>query len=171
MAACRRASISRGTAPRQESVPGRCTPVALRQPGSILEFEYPPSERSIFAGSEWSGNKVHWFVAPSYRGPALIRGRQADGSHGVRFGQLPSPAKELRILPLARRLWPRDERAQASEVRVRAPGCYAWQVDGTSLSRIVVFKALEREEPGADLWQLEHRIRHAENQLGVLGRG
>ena len=34
--------------------------------------------------------------------------------------------------------------------------------------------ALERlereEEPGADRWQLEQRIRHAENQLGVLGR-
>ncbi len=29
---------------------------------------------------------------------------------------------------------------------------------------------LERGESEADRWQLEQRIRHAENQLGVLGR-
>ena len=30
---------------------------------------------------------------------------------------------------------------------------------------------LERGESGADRWQLEQRIRHAENQLAVAGRG
>ena len=30
---------------------------------------------------------------------------------------------------------------------------------------------LDRGESGADRWQLEQRIRHAENQLTVLGRG
>ena len=30
---------------------------------------------------------------------------------------------------------------------------------------------VERGESGADRWQLEQRIRHAENQLAVAGRG
>jgi F-type H+-transporting ATPase subunit epsilon len=30
---------------------------------------------------------------------------------------------------------------------------------------------VERGESAADRWQLEQRIRHAENQLGVLGHG
>jgi F0F1-type ATP synthase epsilon subunit len=30
---------------------------------------------------------------------------------------------------------------------------------------------LERGESGADRWQVEQRIRHAENQLAVVGRG
>jgi F-type H+-transporting ATPase subunit epsilon len=32
-------------------------------------------------------------------------------------------------------------------------------------------EALDRGESQADRWQLEQRIRHAENQLSVLGRG
>jgi len=36
---------------------------------------------------------------------------------------------------------------------------------GAELERV------ERGESSADRWQLEQRIRHAENQLGVLGRG
>jgi F0F1-type ATP synthase epsilon subunit len=31
-------------------------------------------------------------------------------------------------------------------------------------------EAIEREESSADRWQVEQRIRHAENQLGVAGR-
>ena len=32
-------------------------------------------------------------------------------------------------------------------------------------------EAIERGESTADRWQVEQRLRHAENQLGVLGRG
>jgi F-type H+-transporting ATPase subunit epsilon len=32
-------------------------------------------------------------------------------------------------------------------------------------------EAIERGESGADRWQIEQRIRHAENQLAVAGRG
>jgi F-type H+-transporting ATPase subunit epsilon len=47
-----------------------------------------------------------------------------------------------------------DERAQEQLEQARA-----------ELERV------ERGESEADRWQLEQRIRHAENQLGVLGRG
>jgi F0F1-type ATP synthase epsilon subunit len=32
-------------------------------------------------------------------------------------------------------------------------------------------EAIERDESTADRWQVEQRIRHAENQLAVAGRG
>ena len=86
------------------------------------------------AGSPWAGGKVLWFVHPRSRGPVLIRGRRLDGPGLVRFdhGQLPAP--ELRL--------PADLRERPSLTRLRVPGCYAYQVDGTSFSRIVVFRAI-----------------------------
>ncbi len=36
----------------------------------------------------WGGVKVIWIINPSYTGPLLIRGRQLDGSHEVRFNGL-----------------------------------------------------------------------------------
>lgn len=121
--------------------PGPAYPVALRQPGTILDFEYPPSAASVIAGSKWGGNKVLWFVAPSYTRPVLVRGRQLDGSHGVRFELLRVPTKELRIAPVPEWLSPRRDRGRASTTRVQAPGCYAYQIDGRSFSRIIVFEA------------------------------
>jgi hypothetical protein len=34
-----------------------------------------------------------------------------------------------------------------SYARVRAPGCYAFQIDGTMFSRIIVFEARAHEAP------------------------
>jgi hypothetical protein len=36
---------------------------------------------------------------------------------------------------------PKDARYRPSYTRLRGPGCYAYQVDGTSFSRVVVFRA------------------------------
>jgi hypothetical protein len=81
-------------------------------------------------------NKTLWAVRPSYRGPLLIRGGELDG-HGV-----------LRFWPgRLRRLWWRglwrEERRQwrygATATLVPSPGCYAFQVDGTTFSRRIVF--------------------------------
>lgn len=114
-------------------------PLARR---GILSFEYPPSHNSSFAGSQWGGQKVLWASSRSYHGPILIRGRQLDGNHAVGFGQLLIPYAELQF-PAGHgdpsqggwRAWP-------SETRLRAPGCYAWQVDGTDFSEVIVFRAV-----------------------------
>jgi hypothetical protein len=93
-------------------------------------------------GSIWGGNKVLWAGVRTYRGQVLIRGRQLDGTNIVRFGDGTRPVSEIRLnrpgayssAPWSGRLWP-------SYTRLRAPGCYGWQIDGTTFSRVVVFRA------------------------------
>jgi hypothetical protein len=90
----------------------------------------------------WAGAKVFWFVRPSYRGPALIRGRRLDGPQWLRFSDGRLPSRDLRIGPYDTVSWdgqPRGSRGLPSNVRVRAPGCYGVQIDGTTFSRLVVF--------------------------------
>src|SRR6266540_5656886 len=94
-----------------------------------------------FSGSPWFGEKVFWYVLPSYRGPVLIRGRRLDGSQMMGFNGRKRPARELPIKPNQSVSWqgqPRGSRGVPSDVRVLKPGCYGLQIDGTSFSRIVV---------------------------------
>lgn len=113
---------------------GPAYPIGFEQPGSVLTFEYPPNPRSGFAGSAWSGQKVLWYTLPTPNGPGpiLVRGRQLDGPNEVRFEGFRLPAKELTITNLYDR---------PSYTRLRAPGCYGYQIDGASFSRIIVFEA------------------------------
>jgi hypothetical protein len=57
------------------------------------------------------------------------------------------PAKEMRLFPVGGRS-PSGWQHRPSFTRVRAPGCYAWQVDGTTFSRMVVFRAVAIAPPG-----------------------
>lgn len=127
--------------------PGPAYPTGFAQPGSVLRFVYPPDPRSEFAGSDWSGQKVLWFVAPRYRGPVLIRGGRLDAPDTLRFERGKVPPTELRIPagtpeygypPGYKRV---GQRYRPSYTRLRAPGCYAYQIDGTTFSRIIVFIA------------------------------
>jgi hypothetical protein len=95
-------------------------------------------------GSRWFGTKVFWYVLPSYRGPALIRGRRLDGPQRIGFNGRRIPDRELRIARGQTVSWdgqPPGSRGVPSNVRVSAPGCYGFQIDGTSFSRIVVVRA------------------------------
>jgi hypothetical protein len=111
---------------------------------AVFRFEYPPSKRSIFYGSKWGGNKVLWIGDPSYTGPVLIRGAQLDGPHLVGFSLGDGSAAYVNLqFPPGRapegnhrwRNWP-------SETRLQASGCYAYQVDGTGFSEVIVFRAV-----------------------------
>ena len=87
---------------------------------------------------KWTWHEVLWGIDPSYDGPVLVRGWQIDGPHKLRFDDR---ADELRIeagddaSPGGWRDWP-------SAIRLRAPGCYAYQVDGLGFSQVVVFEAI-----------------------------
>jgi hypothetical protein len=76
----------------------------------------------------------------------LIRGARIDGRGLVRFQNGDVPAKQLRIpaggTPAAPGYsFPKGTRYLPSATRVREPGCYAYQIDGTTFSRVVVFHA------------------------------
>jgi hypothetical protein len=89
--------------------------------------------------------KVLWIGDPVYRGPALIRGKQVDGPDVVRFRlDAGSPARE----ELRFEMWtgvsspdfPPEWRERPSSVSFASPGCYAFQVDGVSFSRVLVLR-------------------------------
>ena len=94
-----------------------------------------------YSGS-WFGEKVFWYVTPSYRGPVLIRGRRLGGTARLGFNGAKTAGPELRIAIGDTVSWhgqPRGSRGVPSGVRARSPGCYGVQIDGTTFSRIVVF--------------------------------
>jgi hypothetical protein len=100
--------------------------------------------REVMFGGPWFGEKVFWYVAPSYRGPVLLRGRQLDGSRRLGFNGKRIPLPELRIAPSDSVRWqgqPPGSRGVPSDVRLLAAGCYGFQIDGTIFSRVVVVTA------------------------------
>ena len=56
-------------------------------------------------GDRWSGEKVFWYVVPSYRGPVLIRGRRLVGPQTIGFNGTKRPDHELRISPFETVAW------------------------------------------------------------------
>ena len=107
-------------------------------------------------GYGWGGMKVLWIIHPSYQGLVLIRGHQIDGPHGLGFngglddfvvpGQgnndaAAPPLPTLRLVaPVPRSTDPWEN--WPSQTRLQAPGCYAYQVDGSSFSTVIVFQAV-----------------------------
>jgi len=109
------------------------------EPRSIA-FDYPPPANSQFGVSEWGMMKILWVVRTSYAGPVLIRGHQIDGPNEVRFEGNLVPATYL-LLDTSGGVPDPEFHEWPSYTRLRASGCYGWQVDGTSFSEVIVFQA------------------------------
>lgn len=93
-------------------------------------------------GGLWQGQKVFWYVAPSYRDRVLIRGRRLDGPGWLGFNGTRVPKDELRIEPYDTVSWsgqPARSRGIPSAVRGLSSGCYGAQIDGATFSKVVVF--------------------------------
>jgi hypothetical protein len=114
-----------------------------RGPRPKLVFEYPPPAESGWEGSGWGGNKNIWVVGRWYHGPVLVRGRRLDGEDEVRFENgRPAFTRESALHPsLELRLTGPEAHGNPSTTRVRAPGCYTFQVDGRGFSYAIVFEA------------------------------
>jgi hypothetical protein len=114
---------------------GPAYPGGLGNDKPVLIYAYPPLPTSEWAGSEWSGQKVNWITNPSFRGRILIRGRQLDGPNELRFNDGLVPPREMRVIGRG------PGYGTPSYTRVRADGCYGYQIDGAHFSRVIVFEA------------------------------
>ncbi len=101
-------------------------------------FEFGPQPEY----ADWGVRKVMWAVDPRYAGPVLVRGRQLDGPNEIRFENgSPGFTDEQRLHPPAElRLVGGDVHPAAT--RVRAVGCYGYQLDGIGFSPVIVFRAV-----------------------------
>ncbi len=121
------------------SAVGGCHASAPASPVSVSGGRRLSAER--FVGSRWLAAQVTWHAAPGYHGPILIRGRRLGGAGAVGFGEGHEPYDELQLMNSGRgeATTSGGGRAWLSLTRVRRSGCYAYQVDGTSFSRVIVF--------------------------------
>jgi hypothetical protein len=103
-----------------------------------LRFSLLSKPGQAWYPSEWSGQKTLWIASPKFRGRVLVRGHELGGINQVGFGQDQLPAGELRMTIARSKQWS----SVATYTRLRAPGCYAWQIDGPTFSRVVVFRAV-----------------------------
>ncbi len=91
----------------------------------------------------WYWHKTLWAVDKRYRGPVLIRGARIDPPGPLRFGTGDVAMGSYHVLSELQ--MPTEQQARwrygASSTLVRGPGCYAFQVDGTKFSDVIVFAA------------------------------
>jgi len=147
-----------------ERCQGTCTgavPAALRRPLKLPDDDGGPCPTTLnpqpastgrasggvgfhkVSGSQWQIAEVTWSVPGSYAGPLLIRGGMVGGG-ALGFGTGTVPYDELQLLDAGQGA-PRiagKGRAWITYTRVRAGGCYAYQVDGTDFTESVVFRAV-----------------------------
>jgi len=115
---------------------GPVGPMGLSTKG-VLSY-VAPGPRTVWADRAWGGQKVVWAVDGAISGDVLVRGGQLDGRHELRFEDPATPELLLRPnVPSTPGGW----RAYPGYTRLRAPGCYAYQVDTASGTSVFVFRA------------------------------
>ena len=115
----------------------------------VLGFEEPPPRPlgivylvSHGGGTlkirDWYFYKTLWTVDPKYIGPVLIRGGRIDRSGALRFATTGEQIRTELTMPGfdSSGSW----RRATAYTLFPGPGCYAFQLDGTTFSKIVVFK-------------------------------
>ncbi|HET8660684.1 MAG TPA: hypothetical protein VFM55_16980 [Micromonosporaceae bacterium] len=116
---------------------GPARPAGLA-PGAVLAY-LAPAEHSGWTDRTWGGQKVLWAVDPATTGPVLVRGRRLDGPEPLAFEDPPLPELLLNTDPYEGQ--PGGWKDYPSHTRIRAPGCYAYQVDTAAGTWSVVFVA------------------------------
>ncbi len=85
----------------------------------------------------WYWHKTLWGIDEGYVGPVLIRGARIDRPGLLRFGIDWKVRRALEMPAEQEPQW----RYGPSTTLLRGPGCYAFQVDGTNFSEVIVFAA------------------------------
>lgn len=113
-------------------------------PGPVFPAPFSPDApeplNDFSAPADWHGGKHAFFMLSAYHGRALIRGGQLDGPGTVTFA-----SNEIRGAPALSDPKP-ELRLDVGTPQVvhtffflKPPGCYAYQIDGTTFSYVVVF--------------------------------
>jgi len=100
-----------------------------------------PSKDTQYGGP-WQGQKVFWYIAPTYRGRVLIRGRRLDGAGLARLSTAPGPEGRTPDRALRHRHLVRATRTRARHPDRRARAdirLLRGQIDGKTFSKVVVF--------------------------------
>jgi hypothetical protein len=101
--------------------------------GPVNQSHYP---------NGWAHSKVLWMAKPAVTGTVLIRGQQIDGPvdspQWIGFGMGDVPELTLHWQLTSQTGWAN----LPSDVRIRAPGCYAYQVDSQGTSEVIVFQVV-----------------------------
>jgi len=92
----------------------------------------------------WVGQKTPWLIDRRYTGPLLVRGQRLDEPGPVRFAKgYGQHLAELRFVRGEKNSLDKRFRGLASSSLFRSPGCYGFQIDGTSFSRAIVMRVIE----------------------------
>jgi hypothetical protein len=131
--------------------PEERSPVYAALPEGAPRIVYLSSLPTL-GNSRWRLVRTLWISRPDYNGPVLVRGGRLDRAGFLVFGPGQSRRTSLRLPAGA---WPggsigwreggaaRQAGWRVTEVPtlVRAPGCYAFQVDGVGFSYVLAFGA------------------------------
>lgn len=124
--------------------PGPAYPTSLGTgPTPVLDYFDQLDPASVY-GTAWGGQKALWIIRPGdrgYNGYMLIRGRQLDGPNQLRFEDGVPAFTAAEALHPSTELQIRYGGDHPAATRIRAPGCYAYQVDGVHFSYDIVFEA------------------------------
>jgi hypothetical protein len=125
-----------GLAPLLGSGPARAAGLG---PGAVLEY-LAPAEGGNWLDKTWGGQKVLWAIDPATQGPVLIRGRRIDAPGDLAFEDPPMAELLLNTSTYEGRSggW----KDNPSFTRLRAPGCYVYQVDTRDGTWSIVFIAI-----------------------------
>ena len=120
------------------------TPLLPARPASAGDVRHGVADLDPAETPGWREFKTLWFSAPAYQGPFVIRAERLDKHGPIRLGgsgALPTSATPI-VVPSGPTLnsW-NGWRTVPSGTWARAPGCYAWQVDGITFSEIIVVRA------------------------------
>lgn len=121
---------------------GPAWPVLGGVPSLDVPFEFASAGPEY---AEWGVRKAMWAIDPRYVGPTLVRGHQLDGPNEVRFENGSPGFTEAKRLHPATELRFVGGYVRPAVTRVRALGCYAWQVDGVGFTRTIVFRAVSAQ--------------------------
>ena len=118
--------------------------------GPVYSIGYGPGPDAIlsFRGTAetggWYFEKILWLATPEASGPVLVRGHQLNGPNAVGFGDGAAPASDL-LLTDASQVGVTGSsfgwRTFVAYTRIRAAGCYAYQIDTAADSEVIVFAA------------------------------